>query len=92
MNANNKLDIEIPRKEKEDNKIMGMQEFIYVGIGAAGNKAAVELVKENVVSKDQVVLINSTDRDFPAGFGGKTLVLSSDNAGCGNLILVSNLY
>lgn len=92
MNANNKFDIEIPRKEKEDNKIMGMQEFIYVGIGAAGNKAAVELVKENVVSKDQVVLINSTDRDFPAGFGGKTLVLTSDNAGCGKEREVSKRY
>ena len=44
MNANNKLDIEIPRKEKDDNKIMGMQEFIYVDIGAAGNKAVVECI------------------------------------------------
>lgn len=42
---NNKINIEIPKKEREDNKIMGMQEFVYVGIGAAGNKAA-GLIKE----------------------------------------------
>lgn len=36
-----------------------------IGIGAAGNKAAINLMKKNVVEKDKVLLLNSTKIDIP---------------------------
>ena len=36
-----------------------------VGVGAAGNKAAIKLIEDGVVSENDVVLLNSTLKDVP---------------------------
>ena len=39
-----------------------------MGAGAAGNKAVVNLIKNNTIRLDEAILINSTVRDLPEGF------------------------
>lgn len=56
---------------------------LLVGIGAAGNKAAVQAVANGIVSENDVIIINSTSKDFPKEFDGKTIVLSPHDTGCG---------
>lgn len=36
-----------------------------IGIGAAGNKAAISLIEQSVINEDNVMLLNSTLRDVP---------------------------
>ena len=38
-----------------------------IGIGAAGNKAAIALVENGVMPRSSVMLLNSTLKDVPAG-------------------------
>lgn len=57
--------------------------FKIMGVGAAGNKAAIELINAKVVDVKDVILINSTSKDIPSDFKGKTIILSGDDTGCG---------
>ena len=41
-----------------------------IGIGAAGNKAAINAVENKVIAIENVMLINSTLRDIPADYKG----------------------
>lgn len=66
--------------------------FKIMGVGAAGNKAVMQLVNSKVVDQTNAVLINSTDKDFPTEFKGKTIVLSDDNSGCGKERSVAKEY
>ena len=44
-----------------------MLEAQVIGVGAAGNKAALELLKNGTVGdKNRIMLINSTPKDIPA--------------------------
>ena len=36
-----------------------------IGIGAAGNKAAIQLLKDEVMDKNNILLLNSTLKDIP---------------------------
>lgn len=55
-----------------------------IGIGAAGNKAAIEAVKSGVVMEEDMFLINTTGRDIPEEYKSKALVLDEGNlGGCG---------
>lgn len=58
-----------------------------IGIGAAGNKAAMELIKSNVVPLKNVLLVNSTSKDIPEEFSsndGKVVQIGTDDLnGCG---------
>lgn len=36
-----------------------------LGVGAAGNKAAITLIEEHIVDPKQVVLLNTTLKDVP---------------------------
>ena len=54
-----------------------------IGIGAAGNKAAINVVENNVLSIDDVMLINSTLRDIPADYKGLKIEYSGSYGGCG---------
>jgi cell division GTPase FtsZ len=55
-----------------------------IGTGAAGNKAALYLIDQKVVSESQCILINSTNRDIPSGYDGKTIYIGNDIfEGCG---------
>lgn len=56
---------------------------LLVGIGAAGNKAAVEAVNQGVVDVEDCIIINSTSKDFPEGFEGRKIILSINDQGCG---------
>lgn len=54
-----------------------------IGIGAAGNKAAINAVENNVISMENVMLINSTLRDIPADYKGKKIEYAGSYGGCG---------
>lgn len=55
-----------------------------IGIGAAGNKAAINLIEKGVISEQNVKLINSTLRDIPEGYRQLAVKLSDDiRGGCG---------
>lgn len=56
---------------------------LVLGIGAAGNKAAMELVNRGVIEKNDVILVNSTDKDFPKDAEVNTLILNPGKSGCG---------
>ena len=65
-----------------------MLEFQLIGIGAAGNKAAIEAIESKVVSAENVMLINSTLADVPDKYlkgAGCTIceISNSDVGGCG---------
>ena len=53
------------------------------GIGAAGNKAVMQLVKDKVVHITDVLLINSTARDIPEDIDQNNLVIIGNTGGCG---------
>lgn len=74
-----KTNIYLRTKDKEENKM----KFMFVGVGAAGNKAVLEIPKAGICDEDQVILINTTDRDIPKDFHGTVLILSPENAGAG---------
>lgn len=56
---------------------------LLIGIGAAGNKAVMEAIESGITKNDDAVIINSTSKDFPKDFKGKTIVLSPRDTGCG---------
>lgn len=39
-----------------------------IGVGAAGNKAAIKLLEDKVVGNDDILLVNSTDKDVPEDY------------------------
>ena len=65
---------------------------LLVGIGAAGNKAAMVAITKGIVEKEDVVIINSTSKDFPPQFDGNKIVLSQGNTGCGKERAVAKEY
>lgn len=62
-----------------------MLNFQVIGVGAAGNKATLQLIKDQVVSREDVFLINSTDKDIPEDFksNGRYKVIGDGIDGCG---------
>lgn len=54
-----------------------------IGIGAAGNKAAINAVENKVIAMDNVMLINSTLRDIPADYKGLKIEYAGSYGGCG---------
>lgn len=77
--TNNVKPVVIEVKEKEEKRKMG--KTLYIGNGAAGNKAVVMAVKRGDINIEDTLLINSTKDDFPVGYNGNTVALS--NGGCG---------
>lgn len=59
-----------------------MKTFI-IGIGAAGNKAAIQAVKTNILAQENVLLVNSTMKDIPAEFRENALIIGDGLNGCG---------
>ena len=55
---------------------------LIIGVGAAGNKAAIDLMQNNVVAKEDVILINSTLRDVPEEYRDIATEIEGPN-GCG---------
>ena len=54
-----------------------------IGVGAAGNKAAINAVENNVIAMEHVMLINSTLRDIPADYKGLKVEYAGSYGGCG---------
>ena len=63
-----------------------MLELMLFGIGAAGNKAAIEAIETRVINEDNVKLINTTVKDIPDKYKkdpDKIIKFSSMLGGCG---------
>lgn len=54
-----------------------------IGIGAAGNKAAIEAIERGVIDRSKVVLLNSTLKDIPSEYEDISVKISKDINGCG---------
>lgn len=54
-----------------------------IGLGAAGNKAAISATEEAIITLDDVLLINSTSKDIPKDYTGKSYCFPSAYGGCG---------
>ena len=54
-----------------------------IGIGAAGNKAAIQLIKDRVLNRDSVLLLNSTARDIPEEYKTDLAIEFGNTRGCG---------
>ena len=70
-------------REKEDLKMLEAQ---VIGVGAAGNKAALELLKNGTIGeKNRIMLINSTPKDIPAEYADMFIQIGSNASlgGCG---------
>lgn len=63
-----------------------MLELMLFGLGAAGNKAAIEAIETRVISEDKVKLINTTTKDIPEKYKKESDIIikfSSMLGGCG---------
>ena len=56
---------------------------LLIGVGAGGNKAVYEAVSSKLFKEEDTIIINSTSKDFPKDYTGKTIVLSPNDTGCG---------
>ena len=65
---------------------------LLIGVGAAGNKAAEEAVSMGIVNQEDVIMVNSTSKDFPVSFKGQQIVLSDKDTGCGKERSVAKDY
>lgn len=54
-----------------------------IGIGAAGNKAAVNCIENQVIARENVILLNTTLRDIPSEYRDISQQFSSTIGGCG---------
>ena len=63
-----------------------------IGIGAAGNKCVFQALQDDVVGIDDVVLVNSTSKDFPEEYNGKKIIISPRNTGAGKEREVAKVY
>ena len=56
---------------------------LIIGTGAAGNKAAINLLETGIITEEDMLLINSTLKDIPEKYRSKAVQLSQDIRGCG---------
>ena len=54
-----------------------------IGIGACGNKAVSDLIKSELIKKEDALMFNSTERDFPVDFKDICVKVGSGLGGCG---------
>jgi cell division GTPase FtsZ len=53
-----------------------------IGIGAAGNKAAIKLIEEGIMQTNDVLLLNSTLKDVPAAYKEYAIEFKGATKGC----------
>lgn len=56
---------------------------LVIGLGAAGNKAAIKLVEDGIKDAADIILINSTQVDVPAAYKGACYLLKGTSGGFG---------
>lgn len=66
--------------------------ILVIGLGAAGNKCVYSAIENGVIKENDVLLINSTSKDFPSDYKGNKLIISPTNTGCGKERDVSKAY
>lgn len=54
-----------------------------IGIGQAGNKAAIMAVDKGVIRKEDCLLINTTSRDIPTEYKNDAIIFGDELNGCG---------
>lgn len=54
-----------------------------IGIGAAGNKAAISLIENGVIAREKVMLVNSTVKDIPTDYTDIAVKFKAAEGGCG---------
>ena len=54
-----------------------------IGIGAAGNKAAIRAIELSVVNQAYTVIINSTEKDIPSEYKDNCIIIGNSLRGCG---------
>lgn len=57
--------------------------ILVIGIGAAGNKAAIRAIELEAVHPENVILINSTEKDIPTEYKNKSIIIGNNINGCG---------
>ena len=63
-----------------------------IGIGAAGNKAAIKLIEDKVVQKEDVILMNSTMRDIPQEYKDMAIIIEGSFQGYAKERGLANQY
>jgi len=54
-----------------------------IGIGAAGNKAAISVIENGVLNRDSVLLLNTTRKDIPIEYQNDNFIEFGSARGCG---------
>ena len=54
-----------------------------IGVGAAGNKAVTRAIELEVIEPTCTVLINSTEKDIPAKYKDRSILIGNNLKGCG---------
>lgn len=54
-----------------------------IGIGAAGNRAAIKLIESNIIPRKDIMLLNSTSKDVPEKYRDDFYYEFGDVKGCG---------
>lgn len=89
------MQITVPYTKKKDKEKGGSQQmkFQFIGLGAAGNKAMVDIVKAGVAKPEDVILVNSTSKDFVDCDGvDNKVILNPQNTGCGKERRIAKEY
>jgi cell division GTPase FtsZ len=68
-------------------EVLNMMDLVLFGIGAAGNKAAIEVLERRILPKEKIHLVNTTVKDIPEQYkrdsGDLVIKFSSMLDGCG---------
>ena len=54
-----------------------------IGLGAAGNKATIRAIELETIDPAYALLINSTEKDIPAKYKDKSIIIGNNLKGCG---------
>ena len=54
-----------------------------IGLGAAGNKAVIQLIEQNVLKQDEVLILNTTIQDVPDKYRTNCAIEFGSTKGCG---------
>ena len=60
-----------------------MKKAVLLGLGAAGNKAAIDAIEKKVLPKERVWLVNTTTKDIPEAYQDRAIIFGEDLSGCG---------
>lgn len=62
---------------------MGKMKVKVIGLGAAGNKAAIQLVEKKVLKQNEVIILNTTIQDVPSNYRTNCAIEFGNTKGCG---------